>query len=694
MASIAGQPYPITTFLDRTMVGKITQLITLLSLGASVYADSSVWGTDFVVPFAGIADRVGNDTLYLFLLPATPTRCTIEWTSCSDKQSYRMELELPDTRRNMLVPVPRDHMIDAQNGFACGVVRIHSNDPIHVLALVDDSLKSEAATILPVEAWGRTYIIPTNPLPIGTTSRAIIRTTIVASGATAVLITAADHSVYIGKTTLEAGEQVRLLLHENEQLTIESEGVHESQAMGIIVQSSRPVGVIAHVLYDSACTVEQLLAAEYWNTRYVIPTYPKPAGSGAVGTDYAIVAAVSDSTVVRLTNGETSVLSAGQCTRFAIGEATLIDATQPISLVVVHNPDDKTNRYCMTVMPPIGSWLSRVVLQLPQLRRGVYRTFSEQYVAVVADSIALATMKFDGAAWVSTMMSISGTSLVAAHRRSGDGMHTVQSDSGAFAPWIIGFGEKYAYATCGDFNAGRYPYLFARWRITDDTVSSRDTFIVRISLEDIVYPPQLLQTNPPERVRVRVRWNSTVATPLDRALQSSMIGSYHVEWIESDVPAGASAVGMTLAELRLLSALGELPAFPIEIDSVVWLDASGNAIMSRYEQVGGTIVVNDIWQDRWGVRLVSPNAGTLTVRVVPNPIDRYGTVILTGLGKGESVIMELYDAMGTRHCAITPTPSELTDGQIPLVRADYASGLYFLRIVSGKSSLIVPVVFQ
>lgn len=679
--------------------GRFIYGIVILLVLQDAYAGGSLWGNDFVISVGTLCRNVGSDSIYLFILPSKPTQCRIYYRTCTDGQTYRVQYVLAESRRSMRIGIPRSHFEQPYGQNACGTIVLSSDDPVLVLAFINDSVGGEAAAVMPTRMLGRTYVVPAILPGIyrkneeSSPPRTSLFAAIVAPQATLVTLSSATHLIRINGSHVR-GEQ-RLLLEAGEQCLIEYEPSDSMDNQpAIVIQASNPIAVFWGGRDGQSLLYEQLIAAEYWDVEYILPKFPQPAAYEQAGSGSALVTAVSDSTWISGDGIAPFILNAGESRLLFLNGPAQIISSQPIGMMMVgqYVIEDAAGGYVF-VLPPAAGRIGRINLISPQLRNGVFRLYTEQYVCLVTDGGG-ASLVFDGAPWSGTWETVPSGVYNVGTRRVGDDVHIVEAGRERILSWIIGYGDRRSYATCGDFQVSAYPYLHARLRITNDTVSTQDTFSIQIVLSQLSLPPPLLRIANPTRVRLRLRWNATVATPLQSDLQGSIRDGYHYQWLDIPAPPSGFHNGDTLASLTLLAALGELPAFRIEIDSIYWLDHSGHVIISRYEQEGGSIIFSDIWQDQWGKRLVSPNGGGFNLSVVPNPVQESAVIVL-GLSRDLQLpTLELFNAMGERVRAFQLSSAEVASGQVLLQRGTLPSGIYFLRVAIGMRSFVVPVVFQ
>ncbi|MCS6999329.1 MAG: T9SS type A sorting domain-containing protein [Bacteroidota bacterium] len=677
-------------------------LVAFFSLFAAthimLHAQGSVWGTDFVVSYGPVLGAVQSDSVYLYIVSSSAGQCSVSLTTCDTEQIISMMIPVGDPRKSVRVGIPVAVLGHPIRKASCGVIRIRSDLPIGVLAFVHDSAKGEAATVLPVSSAGRTYVVPTALPLVGADSieATSLRASIVAPGSTEVIISSGDVSLRINGTVHPPQQQSRFLLNANEQCLIEVDGAVGSRSgQGLVIHASQPVMVFWGGRWGKNILYEQLLAAEYWEQDYVIPQFPSPVGELSESNGYAIITAIADGTTVQA-GQDTLVLNASESATIPLRAALVVESTHPITILAVRDGGHSAiGAQCAMLIPPLSGSLPAMTVISPQFRYGIFRMYTEQYLTVVSRQMSPALI-LDGAPWVSVWDNVGSKPFVVSLRRVGDDIHILENRAaGGFLSWIVGYGERRAYATTGDFRVHPFPYLFARFILNSDTIATTDTFSLRVSLAQLTLPPPLMRMSPPVRVRFQLRWNATVATPLERSLQLSIRNGAHVEWCDVELPA-ESLLGSdyVLVEKRLIAALGELAAFKVEIDSVLWLDKEGQPIAARYVQEGGYFTFRDIWRDQWGARLVSPMAGNLSLQVIPNPVEMQA-VILVSVPKGmEPATLELYDMMGQKVRVLLPSMSELERGQMLFVRGDLSSGAYFLRLVYREYSLVVPVVLQ
>ncbi len=675
--------------------------ISALAIATSVqlFAQSAMWGTDFLISFGSIISDVRNDSVYVDIVPSEPTQCTLSYTSCTDGHREDVTITASDPRRAVRVKLPRTYLAQPYGRTPCGVIRLRSTASVLVYAFSNDSSGGEAAIIFPTTLYGKTYVVPmtlrTNVHEDSTGNESPVRATILATDASDVVITAGSEPLRVNGIFIASGNQHRVVLESGEQCLIETRATDTTTSAGIIVQASNPVGVVIGGRSGKELFFEHLLAAEYWDTTAVVMSFPQPVGAPPLGPGYAIIAAIQDSSVVRFSDGARLQLNAGESTVINVAETGIAIATNPIMVLALRQQSQMgIAAQCLALVPPLNAGIPSITLLSPQVRDGVFRVYSEQYVGVVADRNAHTTVRFDGAPWNAVWEPLGDGTWQYSIRRVGDDVHQISTATGRLHTWAIGYGQERAYATCSDFAAQLYPYLRTRFRINDDTISTRDTFRLCVELSDIHLPPSLLRLNPPARVRFRLRWNATVATPLLASSQSNIENGYHVEWIESKRPTIGFRAGDTVAVLPLIAALGELPSFRVEIDSVIWYDDDGRSIVSSAEQDGGRFVFNDVWEDQWGKRLVSPMAGHLSLQVVPNPVESDAVIVFPQSTNSESVLLELYNAMGSKVAVMIPDDIQRANGQMHFLRGAYPAGVYFLRLVRGSQSLVVSVMLQ
>ncbi len=672
--------------------------ISALAIATSVqvFAQGAMWGTDFLISFGSIISDVRSDSVYVYIVPSEPTQCTLSYTSCADGHREDVTISAPDPRRAVRVGLPRTLLAQPYGRTLCGVVHLRSTASVLVYAFSNDTSGGEAAIVFPTTLYGTTYVVPmtlqTAVRGDSTDDERPVRATILAAEASDVVITAGSAPLRVNGVFIESGYQHRIVLEAGEQCLVETRAADTTTSAGIIVQSSHPVGVVMGGRNGKELFFEQLPAAEYWDTASVIISLPQPIGAPTKDSDRAIITAIGDSTEVRISDDTRLQLNAGESTLINITKTRIATATNPIMVLVLRQRSQSgiAAQY-MALVPPLNAGIPAITLLSPQVRDGVFRVYSEQYVAVVADRNAHTTARFDGAPWNAVWEPLGDSTWQYSIRRVGDDVHQISTATGKLHTWTIGYGQERAYATCSDFAAQLYPYLRTRFRINDDTISTRDTFRLCVELSVIHLPPSLLRLNPPTRVRFRIRWNATVATPLLASSQPNIENGYHVEWIESNRPTIGFRAGDTIAVLPLIAALGELPSFRVEIDSVIWYDDAGKSIVSSVEQDGGTFVFNDVWEDQWGKRLVSPMAGQLSLQVVPNPVESDAVIVFPQSTNGESVLLELYDAMGSKVAVMIPDDIQRANGQMPFLRGARPAGVYFLRLIRGSQSLVISV---
>lgn len=218
--------------------------------------------------------------------------------------------------------------------------------------------------------------------------------------------------------------------------------------------------------------------------------------------------------------------------------------------------------------------------------------------------------------------------------------------------------------------------------IPDIKADTRQQIYVPVIVSEVVK----LVNFPINACRIVLRFNASIFVPkMPFAVEvDSTFGGMRT--LAFTLPINQPEQGDTLFFLQGLVALGDAESTPVEIVEVQWLNG-GTSVPVQTATQDGRLLVGDIWRDQAGVRLVNPNAGRLTLQILPNPVHEQAVFQLSYSGHA---LLEIFDTMGRLVLSLTDklpvsasTPTTIQADISPL-----PAGMYFCRLSSGNFSLV------
>lgn len=450
-----------------------------------------------------------SDSLYIFVAAQRPTNGVISYrdrngqafqqtfsiTDPTQIYSFRIrdagfELEGFNNSGRFLASGGQGERIAPQS------FHVTTDDDVTVYALSQALLTSDAFLVLPTDAVGSDYYVmaytsdaqPTQGGDIASTPSqfAVVAT----EDSTEVTITPSD------PTFINRNAPQRVILNQGDCYLVQAYmGVGLSEATdltGTRVVSNKPIALFAghqratmpqwgsKVSRD--VLIEQIPSVDTWGLSAFITPYEQPQGTDMqTVNDLFRVLAAFDNTEVLINGVLTATLSAGGFYESAIRNAAHIEASAPVLVAQFKEStlsgfggggSTETGDPFFMLVPPSEQFLdSYRFLNVQAMTTESGRseiTYVEQYVTVIAPNGKLGTVELDGNP-VNTALfrAISNSGYSFASFQVGDGVHTVQADTGV-GVYVYGYGEANSYGYIGGTNYS--PIDFLPPRIEFDSV--------------------------------------------------------------------------------------------------------------------------------------------------------------------------------------------------------------------------------
>jgi len=442
---------------------------------------SSYEGTHFIVGFMQneivIDPRYGGLHLKLFIFPSSTTNITIIFPNDSVvsftnvKSNSNLEIEVPIQFENFESEVVRKKSIEIQ-----------SDNPIIVYAFSTQYLTSEAYTAIPVDKWGKEYVIVSYPndqysLPIDTPldpSDSLYRLT---PRQSEFLIMSAYDSTQITfypRSITEKGVQVNnpktIILNKGQTYLVKSFPFvrNYGDLSGTFLRGNKPFGVLSgHVRtaipqnlvpkWDSKNhLVEMLMPANSWGREYITV----PFGISPYGDLIKIVSYYPNTTITSVWDGgsQTYVLN----NNFDVLEIPFVNevrkwiSDKPIQIAqfIMHSGldwDSPNYDPAMTLVPPLEQYVNSITFQTPGNSAWNPGQFVAHYVNIIGTIDALNETYLNSVRIVDipkdiVISKIFNDTYFWANIKIRDGVYRIKADQGKIAGVVYGVGLADAYA--------------------------------------------------------------------------------------------------------------------------------------------------------------------------------------------------------------------------------------------------------
>ncbi len=459
-------------------------LLLVFSLSPIMAADtlsgklSSYEGLNFIIGFmeneSSIADPVKLLEQKIFITSSKDANVEISFgnlqppTKVKVPSNQVVDLDVPITFENTESEVIRKSLIE-----------INSDVPISVYCFSSIPRSTDSYTAIPVANWGKEYRIVSiandqyNKVTLDSikdlTPRSSEFMVMAAYDGTEVLITPKS----LTRKIKQVDQSYMVVLNKGESYLVQSWQYTRGQGdlSGSIIKANKPIGVLSGHVRTALLQgfveqppdskdhlIEMLPPMESWGKNYITT----PFGTSPNKGDYfKIISKDPETKIALITNSGVEEINfiGNETIKVVTGINSPAQwiATAPILLTqFMYRTDDTLESHyydpSMVVVPPIEQFVSKIILQTPaevfQYVDG--EKFSNHYVNIIADSVALSTLMYNNIS-VKSISNIEkqrvlSTNMYWARLSLGRGKHVIKSDSGRFSGVIFGIGRYDSYA--------------------------------------------------------------------------------------------------------------------------------------------------------------------------------------------------------------------------------------------------------
>ncbi len=442
---------------------------------------SSYEGTHFFVGFMQneivIDPRYGGLHLKLFIFPSSTTNVTLIFpndsvvTFTNIKPSNNLEIDVPINFENYESEVVRKKAIE-----------IISSNPIIVYAFSTQYLTSEAYSAIPVEKWGKEYVVISYPndqysLPIDTPLDPADSTYRLTPRQSEFLLLAAYDSTQITfypRSITEKGVQVNtpktVILNKGQTYLVKSFPFvrNYGDLSGTFIRGDKPIGVLSgHVRtaipqnlvpkWDSKNhLVEMLMPANSWGREFITV----PFGISPYGDLIKITSYFPNTTITAIWDGGSQTYVLNQ--NFDVLEIPFVNeprkwiSDKPIQMAqfIMHSGldwDSPNFDPAMTLVPPLEQFVNYVTFQTPGNSSWNPGQFLAHFVNIVGTIDALSETYLNSVRIVDipndiTLFKIFNDTYFWANIKIRDGVYNLEAKKGKIAGVVYGVGLADAYA--------------------------------------------------------------------------------------------------------------------------------------------------------------------------------------------------------------------------------------------------------
>ncbi|MBL7999585.1 MAG: T9SS type A sorting domain-containing protein [Candidatus Kapabacteria bacterium] len=474
---------------------------------------------------------------------------------------------------------------------------------------------------------------------------------------------------------------------------------------GTVVQADKPISVFAGAQYASLPGIgtrntcfEQCTPLEYWGTTVNVIPFPMPQDKRSGLKDWLSITTSYDGTVVSGNGDELGTIDIGETLTIPIDEAMYVVASKPVNVVQFRESSnvgtDTTLRLGdmnMMSLIPVNNYQKKFILNCVQVREGTRKVFVEQYVCIIAPTVATSSIQIDGAKFPITFTSLPNSSYSYGYRRVSDGIHTIECDEPCMV-YTVGYGSQDAYSYAATGGTERYPYCKTYISATKHEQKAGDLFTLSVKLDSIVRPSSLINFDP-KSIAINVRFNATLMTP-SNVNQRGMIDSGY-QTIQLLTPISLQESNANLATIQMIAGLGDNSSTDIEVRDLEWRDGNGLTIPTELIASNGKLQLTDIWSDTLGNRYVNPQERGIAMTLGPNPMVGNGMLYYTLPSNEETFSLVIYDAMGDVVADLTnEMKTKGIRASLLLERKFFNAGVYYARLTFGSAIVVRSLIVQ
>lgn len=492
--------------------------------------------------------RLG-DSLYIFVAATEPTTGKITYTNRRGQQfvrnfsisnvgqiyTFRVEhsdyeiLGLNDSGNESANP---ENGRILQHSF-----HVETDKDVTVYALNQAYTTSDAFLVLPTDAVGEKYLI------MSYNSDKTSQTDLPTPSEFAIVATENGTEITINATKdvfAENSSTINITLNKGDVYLIQANvlgGDWRADLTGSEIIATKPIAVFSG--HQRATTpiyfnfgdrksrdhlVEQMPPIDTWGSSAFLVPYPIPAdaknGSTNAATDSYRVLSGYDSTVIKVNDGIVATLNRGEFFEAPLQSAAVVKTSRPAlvaqfkktSDISAGPPASKLADPFMMLIPPSEQFLNSyrfinaqaiqytlTINDLGTERIFAEKAYKEQYISVVAQNIALPSVRLDNAnVPASEFKPIPGSKFSYATLAVSDGVHTIECDS-TIGLYVFGYGAANSYGYIGGMSFRPVDFQPPQYIYADECFKTKglayDSLISGASYLDVIEFPESEKIN-------------------------------------------------------------------------------------------------------------------------------------------------------------------------------------------------------
>lgn len=203
-----------------------------------------------------------------------------------------------------------------------------------------------------------------------------------------------------------------------------------------------------------------------------------------------------------------------------------------------------------------------------------------------------------------------------------------------------------------------------------------DTVYVTARVNDINSLRREVQSGSIDGYRMRINFKKSLATPVS-GRRDNTTGNFRIAEQEGSIT--ANSLKEIVAEIPLITALGDTSATPIILEGFAW--TRGGIIISRAATKNGLLTLTDIDSVNGVPRFLNTNPGFLKLDISPNPLTGESDIFASGFTAPAEI--SVYSITGEE---VLKFPN--VSASFKISRSQFLkSGIYYCRLRSGNFSV-------
>ncbi len=693
---------------------------------ATIASEGNSDGTEF--RFSCLPTLHGNaDSLFLVFNSPYLASGSIEYVS-SKGVSVRKPFAIGDSRRAVYVAIPRsevelqgmhrdssDFLADqSERVVKQQVISIHADSAVSASVLINGSAGSCVTPLIPLASCGHSYVVSSAASRVLADS--VQKVSAQKTSPSQFVVIASEDATTItlnikGRSSRGAEGAQTIQLNANECYLVQGAAdttAFSSDLSATQILANKPIVVIsghhaaqipsrsgfANPASRAGSLMQQLFSVDRWGKEFVLVPTTTTEATLRSGRELVRVYAIQDNTQLYIDGQTNRLLKNGEYVDLELYDAHVLNASKAVELMQYSANDgpDNTllgNASMFNVLSTQHFAKEHTVCALqPKLSSG--KTFTSQYLMVIAPSSAISSVLYDGEPAANNVTNITDGSYSYFIRKIADGIHSVSCDS-ACGVYVYGFAADRRYVTSYDVALPIRAYMKPSIRVPDQSARIGDTVNIRVVVDSLKLPPAILGLQPAS-FSFDLCFNSTVLTPAEASKRGPILNGMQMIHVADTMSQLTSS--STVFNMDFICGLGDAVESKIQVDNLNWYTQAGDTILLDYQAAFGSFKLENVWRDHDGSRLVNPQPGDISVSVSPNPVKgRAFFTLSTDITSTIQPTLALYNTMGE---IVKNFSDEVKDfdhfRQFIYGMEDFVPGVYYLRFAIGEKSAVIMVV--